>query len=49
MNDKFTHEEYTEWCLERGLFAPKKCEKCGSSHHYVCFECNPDFFKPEEK
>jgi len=47
--EKFTHEEYVEWREARGLYTPKKCDKCGSSYHYICIRCNPDFFKPKEK
>ena len=42
---KMTHEEYTEWCEEMGLYKPNLC-KCGNSYHYVCVECDPSFFKP---
>lgn len=45
--DKWTHEEYTEWCLDNGLFAPTLCIKCGGSYHYVCAECEPEFFGRE--
>lgn len=46
ISGKMNHEEYTEWCEKRGLYPPKKC-KCGNSYHYVCAECEPEFFDPE--
>ncbi len=46
--EKFTYDEYVQWCLERGLFKPYKCEKCSKGYHYVCATCNPEFFQKHE-
>lgn len=48
LDERFTHEEYVEWCKEKGLYTPTKCEKCGGSFHYICVICNHDYFKKSD-